>query len=281
MPKKVTTGQLVEEFLAWCEPRRAASTVRHYQSRLRTFVDRFGKKKFEKIKPLELQKHFDKVNAGKAPDTQRSNIVVFETFQKWLIKNGLLKKKIVDKLEKPAGQQRKRIPTDEETAAILEAGSPAFRLIYRALRQCGARPNELCRATVENIDTENGVIVLHEHKTAKKTGRPRRIGIGEKLKAIIDESLSGRTTGPLFLSPHGKQWTPANLSGHYRKIRDKLGLPKDLVLYLARHEHATKICDAKGVHAASEALGHANIKTTMRYIKADDKRMKTNQDLFD
>ena len=43
--------------------------------------------------------------------------------------------------------------------------SPEFRLIYSALRQCGARPSELCRLTIADVDRPAGIITLKEHKT--------------------------------------------------------------------------------------------------------------------
>ncbi len=67
------------------------------------------------------------------------------------------------------------MPTAAETEAILARASPSFRLIYLALRQCGARPGELCRATIADIDRKSNAIVLREHKTARKTGKPRRL----------------------------------------------------------------------------------------------------------
>ncbi len=106
-------------------------------------------------------------------------------------------------------------------------------MIDRALRQSGSRPNEMCRAKVEHIHGE--VIVLKEHKTARKTGKPRRIGIGKKLRAIIDESLAGRTEGNRFLSPSSKPWPTSGLGATNQRIRNQLGLPKHLCVYLPRH----------------------------------------------
>ena len=47
------------------------------------------------------------------------------------------------------------------------------------------------------------------------------------------------------------------------------GLPRDLVLYLARHECGTKICREKGIEYARRLLGHANISTTQVYTRLD------------
>src|SRR5258708_340400 len=145
-------------------------------------------------------------------------------------------------LEKPREGQRDRVPTAEVTAAILSKSSREFRLIYSALRQCGARPGELCRATIADVDRAATVITLKEHKTARKTGKPRRIPIGRKLGELLDQAIGNRTEGPVFQSPIGKGWSVGNLGRTYSRLRDNASLPKDLVLYLTRHECGTKIC---------------------------------------
>jgi len=47
------------------------------------------------------------------------------------------------------------------------------------LLMTGARPDELCRATISDFDREERMIRLEEHKTRGKTGRARRIPIGK------------------------------------------------------------------------------------------------------
>ena len=138
-------------------------------------------------------------------------------------------------------------------------------MIYSALRQCGARPGELCRATIADIDRTANAIVLRDHKTARKTGKPRRIPIGRKLGELLRQATGDRQAGPIFLSPAGKGWTVPNLSRTYSRLRDDAGLPRDLVLYLARHEWGTNVCREKGIEYTRRLLGHANISTTQRY----------------
>ena len=84
----------------------------------------------------------------------------------------------------------------------------------------------------------------------------------------------------MFLSPKGRQWKVANLSRTYSRLRDDAGLPKDLVLYLARHECGTKICREKGIEYARRLLGHIDISTTQRYMHLDDAELADAQDLI-
>jgi integrase len=136
----------------------------------------------------------------------------------------------------------------------------------RSHRQCQVRAN---------------AIVLREHKTVRKTGKRRRIRIGRKPGELLAQAIRERQTGPIFLSPAGTAWTVPNLSRTYSRLRDLAGLPRDLVLYLARHECGTKICREKGIEYARRLLGHANISTTQRYMHLDDRELAEAQDLVE
>ncbi len=92
--------------------------------------------------------------------------------QKFALEHKLLDKPVFGNLEKPRVGQRDRVPTSSETEAILARGSPEFRLIYSALRQCGARPNELCRATIADVDRVNRVITLRGCEKIEPGGLP-------------------------------------------------------------------------------------------------------------
>ena len=85
----------------------------------------------------------------------------------------------------------------------------------------------------------------------------------------------------MFLSPSGRVWKVGNLSRTYSRLRDLAGLPKDLVLYLARHECGTKICREKGIEYARRLLGQTNITTTQRYIHLNDAELADAQDLIE
>src|SRR5260221_41920 len=211
--------------------------------------------------------------------TRHHDAVALERLQHFAIQHRLLEQPVFGRLEKPRVGRRDRVPTPAETESLLARASPAFRLIYSALRQCGARPGELCRATIADVDRGNCVITLREHKTARKTGLARRIPIGRKLGELLDQAIGGRTDGPVFLCPSGRSWRVENLSRTYSRLRDQAGLPKDLVLYLARHECGTKICREKGIEYARRLLGHTNISTTHRYMHLDDPELADAQDL--
>jgi len=275
------TGNLIEKFLAYCSRHRSPATLAFYRARLKKFCDAYHGRDLATLTPLEIDEHLAQAGAGMSDTTRHHNCVALERLQKFAVQNKLLDRSVFGILEKPRAGRRDRIPTLAETEAILERASPAFRLIYLALRQSGARPGELCRATIPDVDRDNRVITLKEHKTARKTGQARRIPIGQKLGGLLDQAIGDRTEGPAFLSPTGRGWRVANLSRTYSRLRDLAGLPKDLVLYLARHECGTKICREKGIEYARRLLGHTDISTTQRYMHLDDNELADAQDLVD
>lgn len=280
---EVTIQELSSGFLTWVDSNRSKNTYRMYHNRLKPFIKRFGERRIKSLKPLEMDQYLDVVNkwpdgTDKAPDTIRANITAVEQMENFAIKKEVVKKRFFGEHEKPVGRQRDRLPTEEEVAAIKKHASPAFRLVYQALRQSGARPNEIARATVEDWNRETCQIILVKHKTAKKTGRPRKIAVGTKLEALIKESLGTRVTGPLFQTPQGHQWTTDTLSQSFRRYRIKAGVEKGVVLYSARHEHATAVCKSLGMDAAADALGHTGTGMTRRYVHKDPLELRANQD---
>jgi integrase len=284
----MSVQQAVENFLTWCAINRSRATGRLYRSRLNSLVSMFGPRILTSLERPEIEGWLHGAGrwpdgSQKAPDTRRANAIAFLQLQKWAIEYKHLSAPMVEKLPKPIGRERDRVPTAEETARLLEHAPPAFGLMYRALRQSGARPNELCRATIADWHRAippHGVILLEEHKTAEKTGKPRRIVVGAALEQLLLQAIGERASGPIFRSQSGHAWSPQRLSTIYRQLRNKAGLPRDLCLYLARHEHGTVLTQKLGIHAAKEALGHTSIKTTQRYAHSTDTERAAAQDAF-
>lgn len=112
-------------------------------------------------------------------------------------------------------------------------------LLYRCLYESGARPSELCRATWRDFDSETGVIVLHKHKTGKKTGKPRRVPLTGELARRVGEAKSRPGAHPEFIFTHkrgrgakgrgmtspraGEPWKVGPLGQKFRKLRVAAG----------------------------------------------------------
>lgn len=285
-------SDLIRSFLAELLKRSSAVTSSHYQKRLSSLSRQHGSVELSSltkeavlswIASEGIWQYGPSKGESKAPDTIRTTIVAWEQFQRWLIESEQLEHPITSKLKKPGGRKRELLPTREETAKLLEHAPDDFKLIYRAMRLTGARPGELCRAEIAHFDRVAGEIVLAQHKTAAKTGKPRRIPVGHPaLKEIVDSQIGQRVEGRIFLRSNGRQWTTEIFSARFRELKTRAGLRDGLVLYLARHEHATELYKKTGdIKSVADALGHAQISTTMRYTRVDGEQLKKNQQLFE
>lgn len=276
--------KVVKLFLEHTEQNRKPATLRHYRGRLKSVRKRLGDQPIHKITLADVEDALNRANKRAdgslwSPDTRRSNSTVLQQVFKFAVRHRLLEEMPFDKLDRPRTRRRERIPTDEENAAIEALCPPEFLLIFRALRQTGARPGELCAVRIKDYDRDSRLLLILDHKTATRTGKPRKIGVGQKFGEIVAQAIGERTEGPIFLDSKGRAWTTPRLSAEFRKYRDKAGISKEICLYCQRHCHATALCAVAGIHVAAQALGHSSIQTTMRYLHPDDSQLARNQDL--
>lgn len=282
----MTVGELVAAFL---EDRRlggkSTETLAFYRGRLDTLRP-IWERGSETITLADVQRCLGAAETGKrgrpvGQSTRHHNANCVDILQKWAFDTELIPKLWARKIPKPGVASRQRIPTDDETRKMLRGARPDFVRIYNALRISGARPGELCRARIEDLrsDAKSRWIELNKHKTAAKTGKPRIIPIGQKLGAMIDRAAALRTSGPIFLKSDGQPWTPHSLSAVFRRRRNRLGLSRDLCLYLARHEAGTRITMTSGIEQAARVLGHApGSSETSRYVKLQTDYLGACQD---
>ncbi|MEM7810265.1 MAG: site-specific integrase [Planctomycetota bacterium] len=145
--------------------------------------------------------------------------------------------------------------------------------ICEFLMLTAARPGEACNARIEDIEERVGlrVVVLEEHKTAKKTGKPRRITLNGEASEVVERAIGGRREGPIFRTKRCEPWTPSNLSSVWRAARSQAGLDPRLVLYTTRHGAVTRALKA-GVPIAfvAQMAGHEDMKTTQGYAHLGD-----------
>ena len=139
-----------------------------------------------------------------------------------------------------------------------------FRDTVVLMRDTGMKnQRELYRMRIENLDWRNHVIFVPDSKTAQ--GR-RLVPMSRRVSDLLRARCGTRSEGWVF---------PSNCaaSGHLRSI-DRLfseahrqaGLPKELVLYCARHDYGTRVLMRTGnLAAVMKTMGHRDVKAAMHY----------------
>jgi integrase len=117
----------------------------------------------------------------------------------------------------------------------------------------------------ENVDLENNIITVeHTNTKSKKT---RKIPINTSLrKVLLEQRLKTKSSGYVFLSSKGRPYKRHDsLKQAFTGACRRAGI-RNLRFHDLRHTSATRMIETGAtIVAVSRILGHADLKTTMRY----------------
>jgi integrase len=120
---------------------------------------------------------------------------------------------------------------------------------------------ELYRLRTENLDWENRVTFVPDSKTAE--GR-RLVLMSRRVLEHLRERCGTKVEGWVFPSKRSAVGHLCSIDRPFREAREHAGLPKELVLYCARHNYGTRVLMRTGNLAAiMKSVGHRDVKTSM------------------
>jgi len=165
-----------------------------------------------------------------------------------------------------------RLDEDAERKLLGAAGackwrkrtSDLFRDIVVLMRDTGMRnQRELYRMRIENLDWEHRLIFVPDSKTAE--GR-RLVPMSRRVLEVLRERCGTRQEGWVFPSARSMSGHISSIDRLFRQARAKAGLPKDLMLYCARHDYGARVLMRTGnLAAVMKTMGHRDVKTAMHY----------------
>ena len=245
-------------------------TFRLYSYFLNTFTAQHGKKIVRKLTTEHAEQWLDAHDWN--PSSRAYATAVLKRCFRWARERKHISENPFDALRKGAGLRRKRTLTEKEQRRMLAHAPEPFRTFLRGLFGTGCRPGELRNLTVKDCDVRRGIWVLHDHKTSKKTKEPRVVWLSPEMIELSKELLAKYRTGYLFRNARGRQWTKENVIQRMARLREELGLGKDVVCYTARHTYATQALQKHhlGIATVAALLGHKSIKTTSQYDHVGD-----------
>lgn len=170
----------------------------------------------------------------------------------------------------PEHNQVERILSKEEEARLLEASSLALKAILLCALHTGMRKNEILSLKWNNVDLNNNIITLeHTNTKSKKT---RRIPVNKILrKILLEQKLKVGSSNNVFLNTKGYPYKRHDsLKQSFKEACKKANI-QGLRFHDLRHTAATRMIESgSSIVAVSRILGHADIKTTMRYAHPED-----------
>jgi len=258
-----TVKAVVDAFLADAKCRVKANSYATYQGLLTGFGEGFGKIKAE---AFTVAMAYAYANRPEWSVSYRHGVLgCIATAFKWAESVGMIGRNPLKNVKRPpkASRGAKVVLSDADHAKLLEAATPALRLLLELLHATGCRPSELARLTASDVDFPSGVAMLQEHK-ADASGRPRLIILSPSAIAILRTQAALHPTGNLLRNARGGKWTKDGIGLAMRRASARAGVKG--IAYGYRHGFATSAL-ANGVPDATVAalLGHSSTAMLHRH----------------
>ncbi|MPY68369.1 tyrosine-type recombinase/integrase [Deinococcus sp. SDU3-2] len=265
-------NELVPSFIHDLSGQRSAHTLRAYAADLRHLTSWLDTAVLDEA---ALARYFA-AHAHWKPATVGRKHVAFRHFCTWGERRGHFTRNVAHELERvrlpephPRGLRRAEV---ERILAVIPAGQPRDRLLFRLLFETGLRIGEVLGLHLEDLDLTKG----DEHLTVLgKGGRKRTILLDDpRLVAALRQYLRGLpyTHGHLFQAlKNGKGGAMGYSSIQERWQAYTERAEVKCSLHQLRHSHATELVNGGvSLETIRKRLGHRHIQTTLRYAEVSD-----------
>ncbi len=155
-----------------------------------------------------------------------------------------------------------------EVERLLAAmSSPMFRAVAMTMYGAGLRISEACPLEVRDIDSARGLI----HVRHGKGGRDRYVVLGPRLLANLRCYWHAMRPPLPYLFPGDDAHAPVSPNRVRKAVAAAViasGLAKHVTPHVLRHSFATHMLESgTDVRVIQALLGHASIRSTMRYTQ--------------
>lgn len=159
------------------------------------------------------------------------------------------------------------IPQRRKLLKFAKATSPALGLLVEAALHTAARPIELQRAHVSDLDVVHGTLTLQGYKGKDGSSRRRSVPLTPVALAFFKRVAGGRPSdAPLLTSDAGGRWWKHDEL--FRAARDAAGLGEDVTLYVVRHSViASWLADGIDTQTVSKIAGTGIAMLESHYSK--------------
>jgi integrase/recombinase XerD len=258
---------LCDLFLDFSQQHHSAGAYDSYKRFLQSFCDAYGTLSADDIKPFHVTRWID--NHKTWNGAKRHAVITTKRAFSWAEQQGLIPASPIRNLKVPRGRRRERVLTPDERKLILSATKDvAFKSFLNALFGTGCRPSEVAGVTAAQVNLDLGVWVLAQHKTAKKTGKPRVIYLSPEMLDLTKQQMAKHPTGPLFPNRLGKPFTRNAWRCRFRRLRENHPSLAGVVCYTVRSTFATTALEnGVGLAHLAELLGHSGTDMVMRHYQ--------------
>jgi site-specific recombinase XerD len=253
----------------------APSTVLCYIRAVAAFAKHFHKSP-EQLGPEEIRQYQLFLLSQKK--VKLSTYIQAIAALRFLYRNTLHRKIELDRIPLPRYEQKLPvILTKDEVKALLEAPKKlGDRAMLATLYGAGLRVSEVTSLKVGDIDRGRKVI----HVRAGKGNKDRQVMLSEALREVLVAWWQWRKPAD-WLFPGENPGRPISRETVFRACKEAArlaGIAKSVHPHSLRHAFATHLLDdGVSLIVIQALLGHANLKTTARYLHVSDTALRSTR----
>lgn len=218
--------------------------------------------------------------AGEAGATQYQKIMAVRGFIGFLFDLGEIDSETYMRIKKqktPKVNNEKKLPLDAEQvkAIVRQARTPREKAMLMVLFHTGMRIGELLNIKLSDINSE-GVI-----KVVGKGNKFRYCYLNEDAKEAVNEYLAVRKPSQydnLFIGNQGKPMQEQNFNKTIKLLAERAGINVEALNFSCHSTRHTTISilaeNGVSLPILQEIAGHADIRTTKRYIDNNPQMVK-------
>ncbi len=235
----------------------------NYRRDLACFLEQFGQRPIENLRQHDLADFLEAHPTWTAVNTKRSRIASVLACFRWARDEEII---AVCPYASPRSlrgliAETRRPATLEEFDALMAVGSPALCRALSFLFLTGCRTCEMRLLTWDNVRLDDPGhaphLVLFKHKTVRKTGRPRIVGLDPQAVHLLQSIRSTQSGDFVFTNCDGLPWTKNAFCHNVRRAAKRAGLDdgaEDRVsAYCLRHTYA---CDGIEAGFTADQVAH-------------------------
>lgn len=279
--RAVTVARLVDHYQSHHRTRkkgRLAGEDRDTRRRCDLLVERWGRRRADAIDHSDVAVLLDEINArGSFYEANRTRALIRSIWNEgrvWRFVPAGVPNPVAGT---PVNRERTRDVAALTVAQVQALVEAAQQLPNRwagaaicVLILTGARRGEVLSLKWDDLDLDTQLVVFRDRKAGDDLELPLAPAAVELLAGI--ERVPGSAW--VFPSPTSKSGHIESLRGPWATAIKAAGLPAGARMHDVRAAAATAISAAAGIRAAQQVLGHADPRTTLRYVRpsADDRR---------
>lgn len=198
-----------------------------------------------------------------------TKIHTLNSFYNWLVKEEVISRNPMDRVEKP---KETKVPprhlTYEEIERLREAAKGVRKVLFEILYSSGVRVSELVALDRSDYDSVNKTLLVRHGKG----GKQRLTLLSTRANLILQSYLHKRKDDDpwLICSNYRQRMSTSSVERHIKILGEKAGLTRRVTPHMLRHSLATHLLDAgTPIELVQWLLGHESVRTTQVYARSN------------